>query len=426
MRAKLTKRYLDSVAIPIAKDDFHWDTDLTGFGARVKPSGVKSFLIQYRNRLLQSQRYTFGRYGVLTVDQARATARQLLAGIGRGEDPAERRAADRSSITMSQLCDEYLKAAEEGTLITRRRQAKKASTVYTDRGRIERHIKPLLGRRAVSEIDSSDIEAFQRSVIAGKTAKDEKTKFRGRAIVRGGRGAATRTVGLLGGIFSYAIKHKIRMDNPVRGVVRTKDRKRSVRLDHEQYRTLGDALSKAEQAGEPWQAIAAIRLLALTGCRKAEIEQLRWTEVDFGGHCLRLVDTKTDASIRPIGSPALDLLRELKRSAKGEHVLHKRQGQPFKGHSKAWRRIVPREGLADLSPHGLRHAFSSTCEAEGLTVPTIAALLGHAGHGVTQGYIHKADSALIAAADRVARVIWRAMTGETAEVVTLPTARAAS
>ncbi len=91
-------------------------------------------------------------------------------------------------MTVSALCDLYLK---EGT------ETKKASTLATDKGRIERHIKPLLGKRLISEIASTDIERFMRDVAKGKTAADVKTKKRGRAIVEGGKGTASRTVGLL-------------------------------------------------------------------------------------------------------------------------------------------------------------------------------------------------------------------------------------
>lgn len=83
---------------------------------------------------------------------------------------------------------------------------KKESTLATDKGRIERHIKPLLGSKRIGELSRADIEKFMRDVAAGKTTVDEETKKRGRAIVEGGKGTATRTVGLLGGIMSFACR----------------------------------------------------------------------------------------------------------------------------------------------------------------------------------------------------------------------------
>src|SRR5262249_42957020 len=150
-------------------------------------------------------------------------------------------------------------------LVTRRRSPKKASTLVTDRGRIQRHIKPLLGRRAVAAITREDIEAFLHDVTIGKTAGKVKTKPRGLAHVRGGRGTASRTVGLLGAIFSYGVRHRIRSDNPVHGVLRPADGRRERRLSEDEYKALGTALREAKTAHIWPAAIAATRLLALTG-----------------------------------------------------------------------------------------------------------------------------------------------------------------
>lgn len=327
-------------------------------------------------------------------------------------------------MTVAELCDEYFDKAERGLIITRRRKVKKASTLYTDRGRIERHIKPLIGRRTVMDLTSRDVNDFLQKVIAGKSAVDVKTKKHGRAIVKGGRGTAARTLGLLGGILSYAVDAGYRGDNPAARVVRPADGKRSVHFTIEQYRSLGEALDVAENNGTCWQATAAIRLIALTGCRRGEVENLRWTEVDEAGHCLRLLDNKTgeSGSMRPIGSVVIDVLRSIrKRGESGQFVLPslRRQDVPYSGLAKAWTRVITSLQLAELSsqgqpltPHGLRHAFGSTAEELGYTVPTIGALLGHAGHGITMAYIHKTDGALIAAADRVSRYIWLAMADE--------------
>ena len=251
-----------------------------------------------------------------------------------------------------------------------------------------------------------------------------KTKKYGRAIVKGGRGTAARTLGLLGGILTYAVDAGYRSDNPATRVARPADGKRKIYLTIEQYCLLGEALDAAEHNGNCWQAIAEIRLIALTGCRRGEIEKLRWSEIDEVGHCLRFRDNKTDetGSVRPIGSAAIEVLRDIrKRRESGQYVFPslRRGDAPYAGLAKAWKRIIGDPQRAELppqervlTPHGLRHAFGSTLEELGYTVPTIGALLGHAGHGVTMGYIHKTDSALIAAADRVSRYIWSAMVGE--------------
>jgi len=411
--SKLTKRTVDATAPDPDKDVFVWDDELPGFGLRVKPSGAKSFLVQYRNRNARSRRYTIGRYGVLTPDEARNEARGILARVAKGEDPAETKAADRTAATMADVCREYLKKAEQGLIITRRGKSKKASTLYTDKGRIERHIIPLIGNRTVKELTSSDVRGFLRDVIAGKSKADIKTGKRGRAIVEGGRGTAARTMGLLGAILSYAVEEGYRADNPAKGIKRPADERRTIRLDVEGYKTLGAKLRKAEEAGEAWQAVETIRLIALTGCRRGEIENLRKSEVDIAGQALRLGDTKTGKSIRPIGREALLLLAASMKRSKSAFVFPGIRGEkiPFRGLPRAWDRIIG-DSLPDVTPHGLRHAFASTAEDLGFTVPTIKALMGHAGSGITEGYIHKLDSALIAAADRVSQHITEMMSAE--------------
>jgi len=245
---------------------------------------------------------------VLTAEEARAEAKKWLADRAKGNDPIAELAASRKSETVEQLCRSYLAAAKQGLILGKRNRPKKASTLATDRGRVERHILPLLGKKRVRDITNADVNRFMRGVMAGKTVADVKTGFRGRAIVEGGAGTAARTVGLLGGIFSYAVSEGLRPDNPVRGVKRPADNKRDRRLSSENYRALGDALAEAEAEGENPAAVAAVRLLALTGARLGEIANLRSAEIDRHGRALRLADTKEGASVRPLGAAALGLL----------------------------------------------------------------------------------------------------------------------
>jgi integrase len=418
--AKLTQRAI-TAAQPIKGGDvFLWDDDLAGFGLRIKPSGARSFLIQYRNRNGRSRRMTIGRYGVLTAEQARATAKIALGRVTAGDDPAEQRAADRTAMTVAELCREYLEKAERGLILDRRTgRPKKKSTLYIDRGRIDRHIIPLVGNRTVRDLTSADVTKLVRDVTAGKTAASIKTGLRGRAIVKGGPVAAARAVSLLGAIFTYAVGEHYRPDNPVRGVARAKDKRRRLVLTAEQYRTLGLQIERAEQEGESWQATAITRTIALTGCRRNEIVRLQRTEVDQGAQCLRIVDSKTGESIRPLGADALALLRDVMARSNGRYLFPSRDPhKPFGGYPKAFMRIAG--DAISITPHGLRHAFASTGEDIGFTVPTIRALLGHASRGTTEGYIHKPDSALISAANRIAAHIACAMTGaESGKVVEL-------
>jgi integrase len=355
---KLTKRVIGSMRSDPERDVFAWDDDLPGFGLRIKPSGIQSFIVQYRNSSAISRRLTVGRFGVLTVEQARKMAKRLLAEAVRGGDPAAQRSEDRHAITVRRLCDAYLDAAERGIILGKKGQPKKASTLYIDRGRINRHILPLLGNRPVRELTTPEIMRFMRSVTAGKTATDVKTGIRGRAIVKGGRGTATRTVGLLGGMLSFAVSEGIIAVNPARGIKRPADQRREVRLSLDEYRRIGTALSTALANGENPTAVFAIKLLALTGCRRGEIERLTWPQIDLRGHCLRLTDTKEGRNVRPIGRAVINLLSDA--PSDGEFVLRGHSpSRSFCGLRRAWRRVMTTAGLDHLTPHGLRHAYAS-------------------------------------------------------------------
>jgi integrase len=410
---RLTKRVVLTILPDPSRDRCVWDDEVRGFGLRIKTTGVRSFMVQYRNSSGISRRVTLGRVGVLTVDQARAFAKRTLADVIKGGDPASKRSEDRHSMTVRQICRAYLDAADRGLILGKRGQPKKPSTLYVDRGRITRHILPLLGNRPVKDLTAPDINRFMQSVASGKTANDIKTGFRGRAIITGGRGTATRTVGLLGGILSFAVAQGVISVNPARCIKRPADQRREVRLSVQQYAQLGQALDQAMARGESSKAIAAIKLLALTGCRRGEIAELRWSEFDPLNHCLRLADSKEGRSIRPLGRPAIELISSLPKE--GEFILPgSHPDKAFSGLAKAWRRIIRQTPLMGLTPHGLRHAYASVACDLGYSEPTIAALLGHATRSVTSRYIHHLDAALIAAAAAVSAQIAAALNGRAA------------
>src|SRR6516162_9336511 len=380
-----------------------WDSSLPGFGARRQQGEAIVYVLKYRTAGGRQRWFTIGQHGApWTPESARRQAMQLLGDVARGGDPATEKRAARKAQTISELCDLYLAGATAGRLMTRRRSPKKASTLATDFGRIERHIKPLLGRRTTGAVTREDVEAFMHDVAAGKTASKTKTKPRGLARVRGGRGTATRTMGLLGAIFAYAVRHRMRTDNPVHGVTRFADGKRKRRLSDDEYKAFGDALRQANTENVWPAAIAVPRFLALTGWRSGEVLGLRWDEIDLARRTATLGDTKTGRSVRPLSHAACDVLRGLTRSGELVFVATRGTGRML-GFPKLWARIAKLGELtADVTPHTLRHSFASLANDLGYSEPTIAALIGHQGHSVTSRYIHSADPVLLAAADAVA------------------------
>lgn len=388
-----------------------WDGTVSGFGARRQKGECVTYLLKYRTGEGRQRWFTIGRHGApWTPDLARDEAIRILADVkgvsGKKRDPAAEKKSARKATTVTELCDAYLTDAEAGRLLTRRQIAKRPSTIATDRGRIEGHIKPLLGAMPLVAVTPQDIDTFMHNIAAGKTARKSETKLRRVTHVRGGKGAATRTMGLLGAIFTYAVRHQMCANNPVRGVVRFADGRRERRLTDEEYRSLGTALDLAPHDAAWAIAIDATRFLAVTGWRRGEALSLRWSDIDFPRRTAVLAETKTGESLRPLSHAACDMLSEFKRST--EFVFPSVDGESgLRGFPQLWaRKLAKLEGFpADITPHTLRHSYASVASDIGYNELTIAALIGHKKSTMTSRYVHAADAILLAAADKVAQHI---------------------
>jgi integrase len=422
-RANLTKRTLDA-AKPTAKDYQIWDTKVRGLGVRVYPSGARGFILQYRNAAGRTRKIALGRYGILTVDQAREKATKLLAAIIDGRDPSQDKRENRHAKTVGELADLYLR---EGSV---EKPNKKLSSWETDRSNIERHIRPLLGTRIARGLTKLDVARFQSDVAAGKTAKNEKTGPRGRAIVRGGKGIASRVLSVLSAMMTFGEGRGIVAGNPTKGVEAFRGRKTERFLTDTEVEILGEALIEMERDGSlPRVASAAIKLLLLTGARRGEILALRWDEVDADRGCLRLRDSKTGSKVIRLAAAALSVLTEVPRSPQWVLPAAKGSGH-YVGLPKHWDAVRIRANAIaraqaeqkGRSPdgvpcfdgirlHDLRHSFASFAVQSGGSLYLVGKVLGHKQSRTTEIYAHASDEPLLATAELAARRIARALAG---------------
>jgi integrase len=267
---------------PAATDVFLWDSKLPGFGVRVKKkTGVRSFVIQYRNGGGQSRRYTIARYGVMTPDEARREAKILLASVAKGRDPAAEGAAARSAPTVAELAHRFIAEHAEAH--------KKPSSVKEDRRLIAARITPRLGSTKVATVTRADVSKLHHRL--------RDTPYE-----------ANRTLALLSKMFNLAEVWGMRPDgsNPCRHVKRFKEGKRERFFAGDEFARIGAVVGEADQSGSILPGVsAAIRLLALTGCRMGEVLSLRWAYVDIANAVLRLPDAKAGARVVALGAPAV-------------------------------------------------------------------------------------------------------------------------
>lgn len=410
--AKITKRVVDAMQPVRGQDVFTWDNELRGFGVRVKPSGVKTFLIQYRNVEGRTRRLVLGQYGALTAENARGLAREKLAAVAKGEDPSAERHAVRAGMTVSEVCDWYLEQAESGRILGRNRRPIKASTLQMDRSRIETHIKPLLGSRLVSGLTLKDIEAMQADIASGKSARGRKKGRGGKST--GGAGVASRTIGTFRSLLGHAARLNVVSKNPAVGVRQLAVERRQRRLSDDELRYLGKIMRDLAADGEHPTGLAAIRAMLLSGFRRMEVLGLEHSWVSSSEHCVRFPDTKSGAQIRVLGAAAVSCLESAPVRDGSPYLFPADWGEGhFIGVVRVLDRVCAKAKLKNVTPHVLRHTFASVAGDLGFSELTIAGLLGHSARGVTQGYVHL-DTALVVAADSVSARIAELLDGAVA------------
>jgi integrase len=350
-----------------------WDGAVKGFHARRQFGDAVTFAVFYRNSEGLQRWHRIGRFGVWTPDQARKEASRILRERDMGKDPSADRKALRDAPTVAQLCDEYLAEMRSGAL------SKKASTIKSDISRIEARIKPALGQRKITGITRDDVERFMQSLNPA---------------------SARRVTGLLGAIFAYAVKRKLRADNPVHGIEKPKETKRMRRLSDGEYRQLWSALENGGQTAD------VFLLLTVTGWRSGEVRNLKFSEVDLERRIATLGDTKTGLSVRPLSSAAVEIIKRQSARNGQQFIFAHKHGIPIGSLTSWWIKLAM---PSDITPHTLRHSFASLASAMGIADHLISGMLGHARQGVTSRYMHLSDRALIETADKVANETLRLM-----------------
>lgn len=402
---KLNKRSVDSLLPPSKGQAVLWDTEVRGYGVRVLPSGTKTFILQYRNPEGIQRRINIGRYGVLTVDQARDQAKLFLASVIKGEDPADETRRARKGMTVAEMCEWYLTEARAGNILGRMNRPIKASSLDMDESRIKTHIIPLLGKRVVAQLSVADVEQMQSDVKNGKTAKARTGGRGGQAT--GGAGVASRCLGTLQAIIGHA-KHKgLLAAHPTQGAKKLASAKRTRRLSVAEIETLGKAIAFAERNHENPVALGVLKTLLLTGYRREEAQAMQRSWVNAAGGFVSFPDTKGGAQVRAIGPAALKIVQSQPEILGNPYVFASETGAgPYTAVSSCLDRVCKLAGISGVTPHTLRHTFGSIAGELGFSELTIRAMLGHASQNVTQDYIH-IDEALKLAVQRTSDEIAR-------------------
>jgi len=381
---KLTKAQITSLKAG-NQDQVIWDSSLPGFGVRVKPSGVKAFVLQYRNQHGRSKRLTLGRVGQITLDQARKEAIRLKGSVSLGSDPANERQKSLSGDTIRDLADRYMEDHCKGRC--------KDSTMLAHQWLLDKYILPKFGAHKISELQSEDIAKYHQSL--------RKTLYN-----------ANRMLGLLKAMFSKAEQWGSlpANANPASNIKPFSERKRQRFLSAVEFKTLFKTLEELEHLKVigTYQA-AAIRLLVLTGCRLNEILTLEWSSVDFANNRLLLENHKTDkkgAKAIPLNDAAKNILQHIPVIEGNGYVI---VGRNNEGHlvnlQKPWKRVREAAGLEDVRIHDLRHSFASAAASAGIPLQIIGGMLGHSSPQTTARYAHLSQDPIHQASEVVGNII---------------------
>ncbi|MDE0004159.1 MAG: tyrosine-type recombinase/integrase, partial [Rhodospirillaceae bacterium] len=328
--------------LKVEKDTVFWDGELTGFGVRVYPTSSKVYIAQARGPE-GPRRVAVGRHGVINADEARKRAAHIIARIKAGEEAIPKPMKPVGGPTVAELCVRYL------TEYVAMRCKPGTAALY--RSVINRHILPALGKAPIASLSRARVAEFHQGLYETP-------------------GVANMALRILSSMYRLAAGWGMVPEgasNPCRALVKYPERRRERFLTDSEFTRLGGALDEAEaRGGASASAVAAIRLLALTGCRRSEILGLRREDVALEAGELRLPDSKTGARTVALPPQAVELLGSLLSAHDGPWVIPGRKpGTRLANIDEAWRAIRERAGLEGVRIHDLRHSYASRALALG-------------------------------------------------------------
>ena len=386
MTAKLSKKMIDAFEAT-GKLEYLWDAEVKGFGVVITPAGSKSFILNYRNQDNRSRRKTIGKYGKLTVEQARDIARDLTYRIAKGDDPVQQDEWQRNQPTFEEVAKRFL---DDHSAI-RSRPATHASNVQI----LAHMLIPHFGKMKIRSIERKDIY-------------DYLAKNRQRPI------GANRSLACMSSIMSKAELwgYRERNSNPCFGVERFPENRRERFLSEQEFAALESAMQRAERnLTESPHVLAMFRIMMHTGCRPGEARHLKWDYVDFTNRVIRLPKEATKEK-RPktlFITPYIEgVLKNIRRMEGNPYVIvsERNDGKPIADVKKPWDRIKKAAGITtELHLHDLRHSHASMANALGYSLPMIGALLGHTQAQTTLRYAHLATDHLRQAAEDISNRI---------------------
>jgi integrase len=374
-RRTLTKTMVEAL-VPASRDVVVWDAALPGFGVRIKPTGVRSYIVQYRNSETgASKRMTIGRHGpLLTFDQAKRQARAVMVDAMRGDDPAAERRAKRTAPTVTLLATDYLEKYA--------RPKKRPKSVRDDQAMLENIILPRLGSTQVAAVGRREIETLHASM--------EDRPYQ-----------ANRVLALLSKMFNLAVGWGWRPDNPVRGIKRYDEQKRDRWLNNDELKRLSAAL----HAHPNRRAANVVILQLLTGARMGEVLSSKKADFDVTRGVWRKPAHQTKqrrTEHLPLSAGATELVSAIIKSAPESPYLFPGNvpGQPLREIKNFWGSVLRQAEISDYRRHDNRHTYASHLVSSGLSLEIVGRLLGHTSPTTTKRYAHLADDPLRAAADR--------------------------